>query len=99
MQHINILQFNCGNSNNKSTRPIFDAVSPARHLLLAIQEPAFNSYSKTTYCPRAYTLVCEDDPTTKVCFIIDRNMDLSQWKYKSYSRHVATITLLSLIHI
>jgi Reverse transcriptase (RNA-dependent DNA polymerase)/Endonuclease-reverse transcriptase len=93
MQYINILQFNCGNSNNKSARPIFDSVSPARHVLLAIQEPAFSSHTRTTYCPGAYTLACENDPTTKVCFMVDRNLDLAQWSYKSYSRHVAAITL------
>src|SRR6185369_4483539 len=93
MSDIGILQFNCGKSNYKSTRPILDAVTPAKHLLLAIQEPGFNNYNRSTYCPKPYTLACADDPTTKVCFMIDRNLDLGCWKFTSYTRYVAALQL------
>jgi hypothetical protein len=77
MQHTRILQFNCGLANYNATRPIFDAVSPATHQILAIQEPGYGKRTKTTYCPRGYILAYDNNPWTKVCFMISRELPLS----------------------
>jgi len=42
MLDTRILQFSCGLANYKATKPIFDAVDPNTHQVLAIQEQAFN---------------------------------------------------------
>ena len=72
---------------------ILNVVMPVKHLLLAIQEPGFNNYNRSTYCPKPYTLACADDPTTKVCFMIDRNLDLGCWKFTSYTHYVTVLQL------
>src|SRR5437764_5979671 len=88
---IEIIQFNCGRSNHKITRPFLDAAAPETQIVLAIQEPAYNNRTKTTYCPRGYALAFDADPMTKVCFMVSRSLHASQWSYQSHSRNVASL--------
>src|SRR5437764_5047110 len=67
---LSIVQFNCGKSNHGAMRPIFDAMSPDTHCILAIQEPGFSKRTGTTYCPRGYKLVYDPNQESKVCFMI-----------------------------
>lgn len=94
MNQTGILRFNCGLANYKGTRPVFDAVSPAIHQILAIQEPGFNYHSRTTYCPKGYTLAFEGGDTTKVCFMISKAIPLQHWEYRAHSIHVAEMRVL-----
>jgi hypothetical protein len=43
LKQLTIFQFNCGAANYGVSRPIFDAVAPDAHNILAIQEPAYNN--------------------------------------------------------
>jgi hypothetical protein len=62
---ISIMQYNCGQANYRATRPLLDAVSPATHAVLAIQEPAYSKRTCTTYCPVEYNLAYEASPQTR----------------------------------
>src|SRR5450756_1082697 len=93
MKDFGIIQFNCGNANYRSARPIFDAVSPANHPVLAIQEPYFNSHAKTTYCPRAFTLAHDGTLQAKVCFMVSKALSIDSWQFKAYSGLVAALRL------
>jgi reverse transcriptase-like protein/retrotransposon-encoded endonuclease len=93
MSQLTILQFNCGNSNHKATRPFFEAASPQSHQVIAIQEPAFNKQTGLTYCPKGYTLSYESHPTTRVGFMISKEVGVAQWSRKQYGPYVATLYL------
>src|SRR5205814_10591627 len=67
---ISIIQFNCGQTNYNTSRPIFDALKPANGMLLTIQEPAFSKLTSSTYCSRGYRLVYEANPATRVCYMV-----------------------------
>jgi hypothetical protein len=77
---ISIIQFNCGQTNYSTSRPIFDALEPANRTLLAIQEPAFSKLTSSTYCPRGYKLVYEANPATRVCFMVSERLGTGQWR-------------------
>ena len=91
MQNTRILQFNCGLANYRATRPIFDAVSHASHQILAIQEPGHNKLTKTTYCQKGYVLAYDNNPWTKVCFMVSSRIPLSDWTYQPHGHHAATL--------
>src|SRR3982074_1237266 len=93
MKEIGILQFNCGLANQGVSKPVLDAASPETHLVLAIQEPGFNRRTGATYCPKGYTLAFEATPTTKVCFMISKQLHIGQWSFQPYGRHVAMIRI------
>lgn len=93
MSSFGIIQYNCGNANHRSARPLFDAATTTEYPLLAIQEPYFNERSRTTYCPRAYTPIHDGTLQAKVCFMISRTMPLDTWQFKAYSHNVAAIRL------
>lgn len=65
---LTIVQYNCGHSNAAASRALFDSFTSP--LVLAIQEPAYNRYTKSTYCPKPYQLAYEALPETRVCFMI-----------------------------
>ena len=75
MKNFNVIQYNYGNANWGACRPFFNSISPAEHQVLVIQEPSYNRFTKSTYCPRNFTLSYEAAPTTKVYFIVSRNID------------------------
>ncbi len=75
---ILIIQFNCGQANYNTLRPIFNALEPAKRLLLIIQEPALNKLTGSTYCPRGFKLVYEANPATRVCFMVSEELGTGQ---------------------
>jgi Reverse transcriptase (RNA-dependent DNA polymerase)/Endonuclease-reverse transcriptase len=92
MDHsLTIVQYNCGNSNGKATRALFDSFeAPA---VIAIQEPGWNKMTKSTTCPRRYQLAYEARPETRVCFMIRRDIGEAHWRRTQYGPNVATLTL------
>jgi Reverse transcriptase (RNA-dependent DNA polymerase)/Endonuclease-reverse transcriptase len=93
MSKLTILQYNCGNANYGKVRPWFDAASQAKHQVLAIQEPGYNKLSKTTYCPKGFTLLYEALPTTRVCFMVSKEINTAHWSYKQYGPYIAVLQL------
>ena len=62
MTGFTVIQYNCGNANQGAARPFFDAAMQARHQVLAIQELSYNKFTKSTYCPRNFTLSYDAAP-------------------------------------
>ena len=91
MKSFSVIQYNCGNANRGACRPFFDSVSPAEHQVLAIQEPSYNRFTKSTYCPRNFILTYNAAPTTKVCFMVSRSIDAGHWKRQQFGPCVATL--------
>ena len=61
--------------------------------MLAIQEPAFNKFTESTYCPRGFKLIYDAKPATRVCFLISEELGIDQWRYKVYSPHVIRLEI------
>jgi hypothetical protein len=88
---ISIMQYNCGQANYRATRPLLDAVSPATHAVLAIQEPAYSKRTCTTYCPAGYNLAYEACPETRVRFMVSKQIHVSNWSHQARGPYVATL--------
>ena len=93
MKSFSVIQYNCGNANRGACRPFFDSVSPAEYQVLAIQEPNYNRFTKSTYCPRNFTLSYDAAPITKVCFMVSRKIDAGHWKCQQFGPYVAMLWL------
>ena len=92
MNHkLTIIQYNCGHTNAKASRPLFDSLTVPH--VLAIQEPAYNRLTKSTYCPKPYELAYEAYPEIRVCFMIRRDVGVAQWRRRQYGPNVATLEL------
>jgi len=78
LKDILIIQFNCGQANYNTLRLIFDALEPAKRLLLIIQELALNKLTGSTYYPRGFKLIYEANPATRVCFIVSEELGTGQ---------------------
>ena len=78
---VSIIQFNCGQANYNTLRPIFDALEPEKRLLLTIQEPALNKHTGTTYCLRGFKLIYEVNLATRVCFMVSEELGTGQWRH------------------
>jgi len=99
MKGLIVLQYNCGNSNQKATRPFFDAATPAEHHVIAVQEPGYNSASKTTYCPKGYARAYQADPTTKTCFFVSKQINEAHWLHEQFGPYVAVLHLETRLEI
>ena len=51
VRHLTIIQYNCGNANHRFTRPLLDSLDLGKHYIFAIQEPYYNTYIQSIYCP------------------------------------------------
>src|SRR5437868_2550624 len=91
MKEFTVIQYNCGNANQGAVRPFFDAASQAKHQVLAIQEPGHNKHTKSTYCPKGYVLSYEALLTTKVCFMVSRDIDVAHWRCRQYGPYIASL--------
>ena len=91
MSKLQIVQYNCGHTNAKATRALFDSFT--RPDVLVIQEPGYNRYTQSTYCPKPYQLAYEAQPETRVCFMVRRDIPISQWKRTQYGPNVAALLL------
>lgn len=86
-----IIQYNCGHTNARSSRPFFDSLS--QPLIVAVQEPGYNRWTRSTYCPKPYELAYEALPETRVCFMIRRDLGPARWRRTQYGPYVASLTL------
>lgn len=86
-----ILQFNCELANYKATKPIFDAVDPNIHQVLAIQKQVFNRVTEFTYCFWGYSLTSDNNSAFKVCFMISKKVSAHIWSFQSHDQHVASL--------
>ena len=92
---LSMIQFNCGNANGGVNRAILDALDPAVTLIVALQEPGYNRYTKSTYYPKGYHLLYEPVASSRVCFLVSKRLSLEHWAYRSISPDAAVITLIT----
>jgi endonuclease/exonuclease/phosphatase family metal-dependent hydrolase len=90
-RNLTIIQYNCGHTNSQASRPLFDSLTEPQ--ILVIQEPAYNRLTKSTYYPKLYELAYDARPETRVCFIIRRDVGVSQWKRRQYGPNVAALEI------
>lgn len=88
--NLDIIQYNCGNSNYKATRTFFDAI-PRTIQIIALQEPYYSNGTKTTYCPRAFNLSYERKSSTKTAFLINKKIQISSWSRTQLGPEVASL--------
>jgi hypothetical protein len=93
VRHLSIIQYNCGNTNHRLARPLLDSLDPEKHHVLAIQEPYYNAYTQSTYCPRGFQLLYEPKAATRVCFMISKAISLSSWSWQAVNPDIAVITI------
>jgi hypothetical protein len=89
-----IIQHNCGNTNAQAMRPFYDGLTQSQ--VVAVQKPAYNRITKSTYCPKPYELAYEALPETQVCFMIRRDIGAAQWRRRQYDPNVAVLELITL---
>jgi hypothetical protein len=88
-----IIQYNCGHTNARASRALFDSFKHPQ--VLAIQELGFNRYTNSTYCPKPYELAYDAKPGTRVCFMIRRDIGAAQWRRRQYGPNVAALELIT----
>ena len=62
-------------------------------MVIAIQEPGYNRWTRSTYCLKPYELAYEALLETRVCFMINRQVGAAHWRRTQYSPNVASLTL------
>ena len=67
---------------------------PAEYQVLAIQEPSYNRFIKSTYCPRCFILLYNAALMTKVCSMVSHNIDTGYWKRQQFGPYVTILWLL-----
>src|SRR6266702_2963465 len=72
VRHLTIVQYNCGNANHCLARPLLDSLDPGKYHILAIQEPYYNTYIKSIYCPQGFQLLYDPKAAIYVCFIVSK---------------------------
>jgi hypothetical protein len=60
---------------------------------VAVQEPGYNRWTKSTYCLKPYELAYEARPDTRVCFIVKRDLGAACWRRQQYGLNVASLEL------
>jgi exonuclease III len=93
MKRLTIVQYNCGHSNYRSTRPLFDCLDPEEYQIIALQEPAYNKQTRKTYQPKGYYLLYEPNPATRTCFLVSQHIDTQAWSYHNISPNIDKLQL------
>ena len=91
IQVLQILQFNCNKANSGKEKEFFEALHPKLHHIVAIQEPQIIASSLSTYTPVGYSLALHPHITTRVAFLVSRELDPSAWSVLSLSRDVSCL--------
>jgi hypothetical protein len=91
MNSTYIIQYNCGHTNAQSSRPFFDSLTQL--MVIAIQEPGYNRWTRSTYYLKLYELTYEALLKTRVCFMINRQVGAAHWRRTQYGPNVASLTL------
>jgi hypothetical protein len=94
MKGLTIVQYNCGHSNYRTTRPLFDSLDPEEHQIIALQEPAYNKKTHKTYQSKGYYLLYEPDPAARVCFLISQHINIQAWSYHTISPNIAKLQIV-----
>ena len=88
---LQILQFNCNKANGGKEKEFFKALHPKFQHIIAIQEPQIITSSLSTHTPVGYSLALHPHTTTRVAFLVSRELDHSTWSVLSLSRDVSCL--------
>jgi hypothetical protein len=97
MRELQIIQYNCGGANGSKARPVFDALDPERHSILAVQEPMIGN-DRSTYCPMGYRLAISRGGNPRTCFMVSKAIDEAQWQVKYYGPYISSISITTIDH-
>lgn len=89
------MQYNVRKEKNGTMVPLLLDKRIQDYDILAIQEPWRNPFMSTSYCPRGacFTLAYQEDPQTRVCFYIHKNLDPNSWEVEYISTDLSVLTL------
>src|SRR5438045_4687991 len=90
---LTIIQFNCGGANHCLARPFSDSLAPETHHIIAVQEPYFNTKSKSTYTPPGYHLFLHPDMSSWVCFMVSKSININAWECRRICEDIVALTL------
>jgi exonuclease III len=90
---LTIIQWNCGNSNFKQGRLLFDRLDPKRHHIIALQEPFILKDTQRTYIPPGYHLAVSKNPSTCMAFLVSQEIHIQVWHFEETSPNQASLIL------
>lgn len=95
-QKLQILQYNVQKSRDVVLASLFRNPKVTEYDILAIQEPWRNPFIHTTYHPLKshFHLTYLDDPSTRVCFYINKRIDNSTWNVTYVSKDIIFLTIV-----
>ena len=94
MRGHNIIQYNCGNTNEKSARPFLDSLHAEEYPIIAIQEPMVTTRTEIrTYCPRNYRLSRPAEEGMRLVFFIHELIPLTDCEVVLVSTHCKHIRI------
>ena len=93
--NLRILQYNVQKSRDVVLASLFQQNEIRDYDVLAIQEPWRNPFTNTTYHPLKtdFHLLYMDDPTTRVCFYVNKRLRLDTWDVSFVSKDVAVLRI------
>ena len=93
--NLRILQYNVQKSREVVLASLFQQSEIRDYDILAIQEPWRNPFTNTTYHPLKadFHLLYMDDPTTRVCFYINKRLNPDKWDISFQSKDVAVLRI------
>ncbi len=94
-QELRILQYNVQKSRDIVLASLFRNPRVLEYDVLAIQEPWRNPFINTTYHPLKthFQLAYLDDKSTRVCFYINKRIDLGAWSVTHASKDIASLEI------
>lgn len=95
---LKILQYNVMKSRDGVMAPLLRDPHIQQYDILALQEPWRNRFIPTTHNPISSTFhLCfprdDLDAPARVCFFINKRIDLNNWNFSDHSRDMCSITL------
>ena len=81
---LSVLQYNVRKSKDGVMAPLLEEQEIQDYDILAIQEPSYNSFNKSTYNPSSskFLLAHESGPDVRTCFYINKRMDPASWEVR-----------------
>lgn len=97
---LSILQYNMRKSRDQVMMPFFDDPRTLSYDIIAIQEPWRNSEFFTTYHPHKdiFHLIYMEHKLTRVCFYVNKRLNISSWNATHHNSDLCTIHL-NILHI
>ena len=92
---LRILQYNVNHGKESTQAPLLRDTNIQDFDILAIQEPWRNPFTTTSYnYPRSeFYLVYPNHKLARVCFYVNKRLDLASWTVTTHSQDLQTLTI------